>query len=132
MPCDGHGGLLAAWTHVRNVYDYYARTTEARVTRVSDSSLTEYVLPLEAWGVFWYVYFAPPNRSLVLGENGVAFGTYGAKVVSFEVGSGTVRWTWQASSGEAELFAATARAEGMALITPDERIRKCALLKTVW
>lgn len=30
------------------------------------------------------------------------------------------------------LIAATARAEGMTLVTRDERIRKCALLKTVW
>ena len=30
------------------------------------------------------------------------------------------------------LIGATARAEGLPLITRDERIRKCALLKTIW
>ena len=30
------------------------------------------------------------------------------------------------------LIAATARAEGMALVTRDERIRRCALVKTIW
>jgi PIN domain nuclease of toxin-antitoxin system len=30
------------------------------------------------------------------------------------------------------LIGATARAEGLALITRDERIRRCPLLKTVW
>ena len=30
------------------------------------------------------------------------------------------------------LIAATARAEGLALITRDERIRKCPLVKTLW
>jgi PIN domain nuclease of toxin-antitoxin system len=30
------------------------------------------------------------------------------------------------------LIAATARAEGMVLVTRDERIRRCRLLKTVW
>ncbi len=30
------------------------------------------------------------------------------------------------------LIAATARAEGLALITRDERIRNCPLLKTIW
>ncbi len=30
------------------------------------------------------------------------------------------------------LIAATARAEGMALVTRDERIRRCSLVKTIW
>lgn len=30
------------------------------------------------------------------------------------------------------LIAATARAEGMALVTRDERIRQCMLVKTIW
>jgi len=30
------------------------------------------------------------------------------------------------------LIAATARAEGLALVTRDERIRRCTLVKTVW
>src|SRR4029077_10298906 len=30
------------------------------------------------------------------------------------------------------LIAATARAEGIALVTHDENIRRCALLKTIW
>ena len=30
------------------------------------------------------------------------------------------------------LIGATARAEGMTLITPDENIRRCPLLRTVW
>jgi PIN domain nuclease of toxin-antitoxin system len=30
------------------------------------------------------------------------------------------------------LIAATARAEGLALVTRDERIRSCPLLKTIW
>jgi PIN domain nuclease of toxin-antitoxin system len=30
------------------------------------------------------------------------------------------------------IIGATARAEGLTLVTRDERIRKCPLLKTVW
>jgi PIN domain nuclease of toxin-antitoxin system len=30
------------------------------------------------------------------------------------------------------IIAATARAEGIALVTADERIRNCGLLKTIW
>ena len=36
----------------------------------------------------------------------------------------TIRWT--------ALIGATARAEGLALVTRDENIRKSPLLKTIW
>jgi hypothetical protein len=36
--------------------------------------------------------------SLVLGENGTAFATDGSKMVSFDINSGSVNWTYQASN----------------------------------
>jgi hypothetical protein len=105
---DGQGGLLAWWSDDYQVQagpGWWGTMREARLTRVTDSGPTEYPLPAPDWWTWWY---APRDRSLVLGEDGVAFGNFGGRVLSFELAGGTVRWTWEAPSGQLEMIAATA------------------------
>jgi hypothetical protein len=116
---DGMGGLLAWWSDDYQVQagpSWWDAMREARLTRVTDSGLTEYPLPTPDWWTWWY---APRDRSLVLGEDGVAFGTFGGRVVSFDVATGAVRWTWEAPSGQLEMIAATA-GNGLVLKVPAE------------
>jgi hypothetical protein len=98
---DGRNGLLAAWTYS---IDYPKPPLEARVTHVSDSSQTEYTLPLPGWGGAPWI---PPGRTLALGEQGTAFAAYVNKVVAFDLASGAVKWTWEAASCEAYMEAAS-------------------------
>ncbi|MBZ5626970.1 MAG: PQQ-binding-like beta-propeller repeat protein [Acidobacteriia bacterium] len=113
---DGDGGLLATWLSL----DFpYGSPKEARMTRVTDSGQADYTIPYaqspddDSW--WWYI---PEDRSLVLGENGVAFATNGMRVVSFDVASGAVRWTWE-TDASLEMIAATA-GNGLVLKIPAE------------
>jgi hypothetical protein len=69
------------------------------------SGSAPYTLPLDGWG---RNLDFPPDRSLVLGENGTAFATVNGKFVSFNIASGSVNWTWQANYTGADMIAATA------------------------
>jgi uncharacterized Zn-binding protein involved in type VI secretion len=112
---DGQGGLLAGWSH--HVAEHFSNLLpEARVTHLANGSEAEYTLSQKGWGGSRW---APPNnRTMVLGEDGVAFALTANPaavhdvspntVVAFDVASGAVRWTWQAAADEAELVAATA------------------------
>jgi hypothetical protein len=115
---DGGGGLLAAWSY--KVWSSGSWVTEARMERVTDSGQTEYTMPLwvDSGPNYWYLdVFYPPDRSMVLGENGVAFATgefwdgttqnWATKVVAFEVGSGTLCWASNIP-GRLDMVAATA------------------------
>lgn len=108
---DGQGGVLAAWT-----YEFYWVESgvprfeeEARMTRVSGSGLTEYPMPWNRWSAPAHLLvYQPPNRSLVLGENGGAFATNGVSAASFNVESDAVDWTWEAPPNGFDMVAATA------------------------
>jgi hypothetical protein len=115
---DGGGGLLAAWSY--KVWSSGSWVTEARMDRVTDSGQTEYTLPLwvDSGPNYWYLdVFYPPDRSMVLGEDGVAFATgefwdgtaqnWATKVVAFGVGSGTLHWASDIP-GRLDMVAATA------------------------
>ncbi|MBI1749260.1 MAG: hypothetical protein HYR59_01210 [Acidobacteria bacterium] len=92
---DGSGGLLASWT-----FGLLTGSQETRITRWSPSGATEYTLPLNGW--------ANPAESLVLGENGTAFATDQSQVLSFDLATGAVRWSWQPAQGPVEMIMATA------------------------
>jgi hypothetical protein len=117
---DGAGGVLAAWTYSESWPEH---TVEARVSRLAGTGGQEYTLPLPGWGHWRWRLEAQefgewPNKSLVLGEEGVAFGARlhwrfseaigTANIVAFEVATGAVRWTWQAPAFGLEMVAATA------------------------
>lgn len=94
---DGQGGIIATWTISPSnppvpQYPYQA------VDVVGGAVGTPYNLPFSPTKVFF-----GQSPTLVLGENGTAFGTNGTDttngpvVASFNVTSGAVNWTYQAS-----------------------------------
>jgi hypothetical protein len=93
---DGQGGQLATWTC------YSVGTNTFEVTHVTSQGSNTFVLPLN--GDPYGSIYAP--HQLVLGENGTAFATDGANaiapqlatVVSFDINSGQVNWSYQAPS----------------------------------
>ncbi|MBI1749263.1 MAG: hypothetical protein HY234_07335 [Acidobacteria bacterium] len=93
---DGADGVLAAWTSV----DGLTGAQEPRMIRFGPAGLTEYSLPLNSW--------ANPAESLVLGENGTAFATDLFQVLSFDLATGGVNWTWQPPQGPLEMIMVTA------------------------
>lgn len=124
---DGQGGVLAAWTyHIIDPFNHPDAVPEARITRIMGSGASEYSLPYTGWGYCNSPvgscsdndYGEPPNRTLVLGENGVAMAgrwrwdntasTGSAKVVAFDVNSGAVAWNWESPVAWFDIVAATA------------------------
>jgi hypothetical protein len=94
---DGQGGALATWTLAPVSPDpNYVDPT--RVTHVGTQGTNVHFLPSLA-GI----------NSMVLGENGTAFATDGSTVVSFDVNSGLVNWSYQApSTSSVSIIASTA------------------------
>jgi len=96
---DGQGGALATWFEVPN--PELPVSQPIMVTHLSPTGGGTYSLPL---------LYAP---QLVLGENGVAFaaepvemvgvGGHGQKVVSFDMNSGLVLWTYEAQQYQPQL-----------------------------
>jgi hypothetical protein len=115
---DGEGGVLAGWSYST----WNGEASEARVTRLAGTGVTEYSLPLKGWGPAswcsgcWYDQYA--SRTMALGENGVAFAIRSwwapepdldtAKVVAFDLSTGTLRWAWNSGTIWMDMVAATA------------------------
>jgi hypothetical protein len=101
---DGQNGLLALWMQPRTVCS--TSLTPVTVSHITSSGNSRYNLPLDSNALS-----SAPNGPLVLGENGVAFATDSVpdtisspavppSVVSSDVNSGEILWTYQAPSQE--------------------------------
>ncbi|MBI3662842.1 MAG: Ig-like domain-containing protein [Acidobacteria bacterium] len=101
---DGSDGLLAAWT--RSELSLFGELRDARMTRVLVSGATaQYSLPFYGWPA---PQSANVGQTLVLGEDGTAFATDQSQVLSFDLATGAVRWSWQPAQGPVEMIMATA------------------------
>jgi hypothetical protein len=87
---DGQGGVLAAW--VSSLAGSHGTPGPVNVTHVTAGGTTGYQLPL----TFQFTF--PQQVTMVLGENGNGFATEGAKIVSFDLTSGQVQWSYSGPS----------------------------------
>ena len=109
---DGQGGQLATWSCY-----YPGGPNTFQVTHVTPQGSNTFLLPLNG-DQFAHLY-AP--HQLVLGENGTASATDGANaippqpasVVSFDINSGQVNWTYQAPGQEGFSIIASAADGGL-------------------
>jgi hypothetical protein len=91
---DGQGGVLATWI------DGGLASLPFETSHVTSQGITTYTLPLNG-------NIDPKSSVLVLGESGTAFATDGASfspgvaptIVSFDINSGSVHWSYQAATG---------------------------------
>jgi len=99
---DGNGGILATWTIVPVSGPPATQPYQAAYV-VSGSVVSSYPLPMAPTQVVNGSNGLPVNASFVLGENGVAFASYGSNFVSFNLGSGSANWNYLASQGISSL-----------------------------
>jgi hypothetical protein len=78
---DGQGGALAAWTDFLNSCNF-------NVSHVTSQGIMTYPLPLNT------SCNTIGTPTMVLGENGTAFATNGSNLVSFDINSGQVSWSY--------------------------------------
>jgi IPT/TIG domain len=96
---DNVGGLLASRAVCQYNYNGYYYYCFPHLSHVTAGGNTDYAFALDPG--------MSEISSMVLGENGTAFASDGAKFVSFNVATGAVNWTWTAPSA-GELIASTA------------------------
>jgi hypothetical protein len=102
---DGQSGVLAAWWTLPLGS---SNPGPVNITHVMTSGTTAYQLPLT---------IAQSPFGMVLGENGNGFATDGAKVVSFDLTSGQVQWSY--TSPSLSIIASTA-GNGLVAKTTDQ------------
>jgi hypothetical protein len=104
---DGQGGALASWTD-------YLNSCNFTVSHATSQGITTYTLPLNP------SCDTIGTQTMVLGENGTAFATNGLNLVSFNVNSGQVVWTYQAQSETTFAITAATVGDGLAGISTDQ------------
>jgi hypothetical protein len=121
---DGQGGVLATWVIVPANGSIPANPYQAAYV-VSGSVTITYNLPFTPKGFVFGPDSLPLEPSLVLGENGVAFATdgsssgdvtngLGAKIISFNLASGSLNWTYQVTTQTLLSLIAAADGGGLA------------------
>lgn len=103
---DGEGGVLATW--VKGPAFGWTPPCDGNLTRYPDGAVSVQVTHISASGSATYelplmeditASFGPPYRThIVIGDNGTAFATNGVEIVSFNVDSGAINWTYQSSA----------------------------------
>jgi hypothetical protein len=106
---DGQGGLVALWGQPLHACSF--TPVPVTITHVSASGTNQFNLP-----------FSTPAISMVLGENGTAFATDGSTVLSFDVNSGSVNWSYQASTQTRLSIIASAAGNGLVAKTTTQAI----------
>jgi hypothetical protein len=97
MP-DGTGGVLATWTIVPNSPPAAPQPFQAAYV-LSGAVVGTYPLPMAPTQVAFGANGLPINPTFVLGENGIAFASYGTNFASFNLSSGSANWNYAASQG---------------------------------
>jgi hypothetical protein len=103
---DGQGGVLATWAviNVHTLANNWNAPIALQPYQAADVSsgtvLNTYALPNSPQGqqVPSGSDGLPIQPSLVLGENGTAFVSYGTNVTSFNLNTGSANWNYQSSS----------------------------------
>jgi hypothetical protein len=95
---DGQGGVLATWTVLPAVGHQPPANPYQAAHVTPDGGLSIYPLPMAPAQPLTDNNGLPVDLPLVLGENGVAFISYGTNVVSFNLSSGAVNWNYQAAA----------------------------------
>jgi hypothetical protein len=98
---DGFGGVLAAWTYI----DPHSKPgeplhTEARLTRISDSTQRDFILPMPYWTPGINSFFA---ENMILGEGNPLYATNGTLLVRFDTEVGEVNWVRNPPTGSIKL-----------------------------
>lgn len=112
---DGQGGVLATWG-VGNL-NPPAAPAPYQAAYVSAGTVITYALPMAPTQLVIGPDGRPTDYPLVLGENGTAFASYGANVVSFSLNSGAVNWNYPAAPQTG--LSIIASADGNGLIARD-------------
>jgi hypothetical protein len=94
---DGQGGVLATWT-IANPNPPPAPQPYQGAYVTAGGGITMYPLPLAPASLVTGNDGLPVNPTLVLGENGAVFVSYGANITSFELSTGLANWNYQAPS----------------------------------
>jgi hypothetical protein len=99
MP-DGNGGILATWTIVPSNPNAPPVPNPYQEADVIPGAgvVNTYNLPGAPTQVTNGSNGLPINPTLVLGENGTAFASYGSNVVAFNIAGGSAIWSYQAPS----------------------------------
>jgi hypothetical protein len=106
---DGQGGMLVGFTQALNSPTVgQAGQIDGMITHMSINGNANFQLPISG---------APSQ--MVLGENGNAFASFGfnggaAGIVSFDINSGAVHWTYNAPSGYVPYLIASSSGNGLA------------------
>jgi hypothetical protein len=98
---DGFGGVLAAWTYI----DPHSKPgeplhTEARLTRISDSTQRDFTLPMPYWTPGINSFF---DENMILGEGNPLYATNGTLLVRFDTEAGEVNWVRNPPTGSIKL-----------------------------
>ncbi|GEM_PF-5582421 len=92
---DGFGGVLATWT-VSNINPPAASQPYQAAYVSGGAVVAAYAMPNAPASLTLGPDNLPINPTLVLGENGTAFASYGSNVTSFQLPSGSPNWNYQA------------------------------------
>jgi hypothetical protein len=94
---DGLGGVLATWT-IANPNPPPAPQPYQGAYVIAGGGITTYALPMAPASLVTGNDGLPINPTLVLGENGTVFGSYGTNITSFNLSTGLANWNYQAPS----------------------------------
>ncbi len=92
---DGFGGVLATWT-VSNINPPAASQPYQAAYVSGGAVVAAYAMPNAPASLTLGPDNLPINPTLVLGENGTAFASYGSNITSFQLPSGSPNWNYQA------------------------------------
>lgn len=94
---DGQGNVLATWT-ISNVNPPPAPQPYQAAYVSSGAVANTYPMPMAPTQLVNGADGLPINPTLVMGENGIVFASYGANITAFNLGSGSVSWNYPAAS----------------------------------
>lgn len=114
---DGLGGLLATWTG--NDSQLGITSGSAALVRHFDPSggILDYAVPFASSSWFRVgLGLANVPQQLVVGENGIAFGSDGQSIIAFGVNDGSEQWTFQPVGFQGSALLAPATQGGLAAV----------------
>jgi hypothetical protein len=105
---DGNGGVLAAW----DLVNIHPQTIVSHMSHIlGGGGISDYTMPFannRSWCNCSVISSShSPANYMVLGDNNVAFLTDGQDLVSFDLQTGTIKWTFQDNNDSIQLVAAT-------------------------
>src|SRR5579883_841684 len=120
---DGFGGVLATWT-VSNINPPAASQPYQAAYVSGGAVVAAYAMPNAPASLTLGPDNLPINPTLVLGENGTAFASYGSNVTSFQLPSGSPNWNYQAAAQDSVAVLGATFGNGLAAqeVTQSEQV----------